>query len=149
VYVQGNTYVQGSTLKIKIPIPKHDWPQNERPIASVIAQHYSSATFISLSFHSHKLKFGDRLKMLFFFFTFTKLCNSGSVCKLLVCHIFSSESCNYLASRTFVDYMKFRSLPCYVFLTKFNCKFLCSKFKCSLVYGNHITFFIYLMCISI
>jgi hypothetical protein len=26
VYVQGNTYVQGSTVKIKTPILKHKWP---------------------------------------------------------------------------------------------------------------------------
>jgi len=73
VYVQGNTYVEGSTVKIKIPIPKQDWPQNECPKASVIAQHYSSATFISLRFHSHKLKFDARLKNVIFLFTFTKL----------------------------------------------------------------------------
>ena len=34
-----------------------DRPQHERPTAYVIAQQYSSATLISLRFHSRKEKF--------------------------------------------------------------------------------------------
>jgi len=33
-------------------------PQYYLPPACVIAQHYSSATFVSLRFHSHEEKFG-------------------------------------------------------------------------------------------
>jgi hypothetical protein len=52
--------VQGSPVKTKIPILKHDWPQHERPIASDIAQ--QSAVFfrdihsITLSFPQGKIR---------------------------------------------------------------------------------------------
>jgi hypothetical protein len=39
---------------------KPDRLQHDRPAACVIAQQYSSVTFISLFFHSHKEKYGER-----------------------------------------------------------------------------------------
>jgi hypothetical protein len=39
-----------------------DRPQYNRPVARVIAQQYSSATFISLHFHYRKEKFVTRFK---------------------------------------------------------------------------------------
>ena len=57
-----------------------DRPQHDRPAACVIAQQYSSATFYSLRFHSHKENFGIRCKnvinsiyLLIFFFNFRNL----------------------------------------------------------------------------
>jgi hypothetical protein len=41
---------------------KPDRPQDDRLAACVIAQQYSSATFVSLCFHYRKGKFGDVLK---------------------------------------------------------------------------------------
>jgi hypothetical protein len=43
---------------------KPDRPQHDRPATFVIAQQYSSATFVSMRFHSRKEKFGVRLKNL-------------------------------------------------------------------------------------
>ena len=43
-------------------MPTQGKPQHDRPTAIVIAQHYSSATFVLLRFHSLKEKFGTRLK---------------------------------------------------------------------------------------
>jgi hypothetical protein len=37
-------------------------PQHDRPAACVIAQHYSSATFVSLKILTSKEKLGERLK---------------------------------------------------------------------------------------
>jgi len=38
---------------------EHDRPQHDRlPVVTVIAQQYSSATFVSLRFHKRKAKFG-------------------------------------------------------------------------------------------
>jgi len=39
-----------------------DWPQLVRPTTSVIAQQYSSTTFVSLHFHSRQEKFGTLFK---------------------------------------------------------------------------------------
>jgi hypothetical protein len=39
-----------------------DWPQLVRSATSVIAQQYSSTTFLSLHFHSHHEKFGTLFK---------------------------------------------------------------------------------------
>jgi hypothetical protein len=39
-----------------------DRPQHDRSAACVIIQQYSSATFVSLGFHSRKGKFGAHLK---------------------------------------------------------------------------------------
>jgi hypothetical protein len=48
--------------------------QHDCHAARVIAQQYSSATFVSLHFHSRKEKFNARLKnLLFYFFYFFKL----------------------------------------------------------------------------
>jgi hypothetical protein len=41
---------------------KPDRPQHDRQVACVIAQHYSSGTFVSLRFHSRKEKLSSRLK---------------------------------------------------------------------------------------
>jgi hypothetical protein len=48
---------------------EYDQPQNDET-ACVIAQQYSSATFVSLSFHSHKEKKNTAriLKMILFYF---------------------------------------------------------------------------------
>jgi hypothetical protein len=43
-----------------------DWPQHDHPALNVIAQQYSSATFVSLRFHSRKTKFGALFKNMFF-----------------------------------------------------------------------------------
>jgi hypothetical protein len=62
---QGNSIeVQGST-----------GPQHDRPVACVIAQQYSPATFISKGFHFRKKKFGALLKNSVFsiFFYFFKI----------------------------------------------------------------------------
>jgi hypothetical protein len=39
-----------------------DQPQHDGPAACVIAQHYSSATLVSLRFHSRKQKYGAPFK---------------------------------------------------------------------------------------
>jgi hypothetical protein len=43
-------------------MPKPDRLQHDRPVACVIAQKYSSATFLSLRFHSGKEKFGSHYR---------------------------------------------------------------------------------------
>jgi hypothetical protein len=53
-----------------------DRPQHDRPAAYVIAQQYSSATFVSLCFHSRKGKIRDVSKMLLFL-SFTFFLNCG------------------------------------------------------------------------
>ena len=40
-----------------------DWPQHDSPAPCVIIQHFSSATFDSSHFHSHKEKFVEFLKV--------------------------------------------------------------------------------------
>jgi hypothetical protein len=45
-----------------------DRPQHDRTTARVIAQQYSSATFVSLRFHSVKEKFGARSRHVTFYF---------------------------------------------------------------------------------
>jgi len=45
-------------------------PQRDRPTTCVIAQQYSSATFVSLRFHSCKDKFDTRFKNVIIFFMF-------------------------------------------------------------------------------
>jgi hypothetical protein len=45
-----------------------DGPQHDCPSTCVIAQQYSSLTFVSLRLISHKEHFGVRLKMLLFHF---------------------------------------------------------------------------------
>jgi hypothetical protein len=66
-------------------------PQNHHLAACVFAQQYSSATFISLRFHSRKEKFSAHFKhiiiSIFYFFEIVslklsdlKLCKSESVC---------------------------------------------------------------------
>jgi hypothetical protein len=47
-----------------------DRPQHDSPTACVIAQQYSSATFVSLLSHSHQKIFGVLSKMLFIFTLF-------------------------------------------------------------------------------
>ena len=61
------TYVNGYVLEapalIGLQHTEFDWPLHEHPAACVIAQQYSSATFVSLRFQSRIHKFGARLKM--------------------------------------------------------------------------------------
>jgi len=55
-----------------------DWLQHDHPTATayVIAQQYSSSTFVSLCFYSHKEKLGACIKgVIVSFFTFFKLRN--------------------------------------------------------------------------
>jgi hypothetical protein len=61
-----------------------DWPQFVRPATSVIAQHYSSTTFVSPHFHSRQEKFGTLLKNVIFSvcFYFLKNCASLKVCNV-------------------------------------------------------------------
>ena len=67
--------------------------QHDRPAACVVARLYSSATFVSFSFHTRKEKSGTRLKILFSTFLLfkhsvclkfrnTKLDKSGSASNL-------------------------------------------------------------------
>jgi hypothetical protein len=54
--------LQGSPTEIQIPtILVPDRAQHDRPAVYVIAQQYSSATFVSLRFHSRLQKFGALL----------------------------------------------------------------------------------------
>jgi hypothetical protein len=53
--------MQGSPVEIKAP-KGPDRLQHNRPTACVIAQQYSSATFVSLPFNSRKKKFVAHLK---------------------------------------------------------------------------------------
>jgi len=49
--------MEGSQNKIQPPnTQEHNRPQHDRPVACVITQQYSSATFFSLCFHSSKEK---------------------------------------------------------------------------------------------
>jgi hypothetical protein len=66
-----------------------DWQQHDCPVACVMAQQYSPATFASLCFQFHKETFGDHFKKCHFKFFFKcislnscnlKLHNLGSVC---------------------------------------------------------------------
>jgi hypothetical protein len=68
-------YVQGSLHPIHIPNTLElNRPQHERPAACVIAQQYSSATFVSLRTHSRKKKNSAYIfKMFLFHFNFLKL----------------------------------------------------------------------------
>jgi hypothetical protein len=53
---------------------KPDRPQHDRSAACVIAQQYSTVTFASLHFHSHKEKFDARLKNVALFFKRLRNC---------------------------------------------------------------------------
>jgi hypothetical protein len=44
---------------------ERDWPQHDRSAACVIAQQYSSSTFVSLCFNSRKEKQGARFGKFF------------------------------------------------------------------------------------
>jgi hypothetical protein len=60
-----NTYhvfTRQSSCKPNSITPEPDRPQHDRYTACVIAQQYSSATFVPLRFHCHKEKFGAHLK---------------------------------------------------------------------------------------
>jgi hypothetical protein len=53
------TYTQGSPVEIKNPHTlKPDLPQHDHTAVCVIAQQYSSTTYIPLPFYSHKESFG-------------------------------------------------------------------------------------------
>jgi len=70
------TYVQGNPVEIETPntVELH-WPQHYRSAVCVIAQHFSSATLVSLRLDSRNEKFGTRVKNAFSFnfFTFVKI----------------------------------------------------------------------------
>jgi hypothetical protein len=56
-------YIEGSPVEIKtLHILKPDRPQHDRTAVRVIAQQYSSATFVPLRFHSRKESFGAPLE---------------------------------------------------------------------------------------
>jgi hypothetical protein len=89
-------YAQGSPVEIQIPALEPD-RLHDHPDACVIAQQYSSATFVSLRFHSRKEKFGALYEnvtisifKLFLNFVSPKMCNfklrkTGSVCASFPC----------------------------------------------------------------
>ena len=61
-------YKQGILVDTKTPnTPETDWSQHGRPAPCVIAQQYSSTTFVSLRYHSGKEKFTTRLKKFHYF----------------------------------------------------------------------------------
>jgi hypothetical protein len=63
VYIYTYTYTAINSVKIQTPTHWYqDQPQHDCPAACVIAQHYSSATFISLRRHSRKENFVTRFK---------------------------------------------------------------------------------------
>jgi len=55
--------VRKSSLNPNSNTMECDRRKHNSPASCVIAQQYSSTTFVSLGFHSHKEKFGVRLKM--------------------------------------------------------------------------------------
>jgi hypothetical protein len=61
-----------------------DWPQLVCSATSVIAQQYSSTTFVSLHFHSHQEKFRTLFKnvILSICFYFLKNCTSLKLCNV-------------------------------------------------------------------
>jgi hypothetical protein len=73
VYYELYVYVQGCPIENQThDTPQPDQPQRDRPTACVIARQYSSSTFASSRFHSHKEKFGAPFKN-FIFFSFLYL----------------------------------------------------------------------------
>jgi hypothetical protein len=64
MYSQRYVYIKVSPDEIQTPANrfKHHPPQHDRPAACVIAQQYSSATFVSLRSHPRREKFGSFLK---------------------------------------------------------------------------------------
>jgi len=67
-------YKMGTSWNPNSNIAAPDRPQYDRPAACVIAQQYSSATFVSLRFHYRKKKFVRFSKILFQCFTSLKRC---------------------------------------------------------------------------
>jgi hypothetical protein len=67
-------YIDGPFVKLGVnPRSKTLEPdrlQHDRPAACVIAQQYSSATFVSLRFHSRREKFGKIRKCYYINFTY-------------------------------------------------------------------------------
>jgi hypothetical protein len=65
---RGQLYMYIQRSPVEIHIPAH-WnlirPQHDRFAASVIAQQYSAATFVSLRFHSRRWKFRHAFKKYF------------------------------------------------------------------------------------
>ena len=70
LYLYIHTYIRESRWNSKSDTLGHDRLQHDRPVACVITQQYSSATFVLLRFDSRAEKFGALLKMLFHFFFF-------------------------------------------------------------------------------
>jgi hypothetical protein len=55
-------YTGKSSLNPNSSTLEPDEPQHDRPVACVIAQQYSFATFVSLRFHSRTVEFGAHFK---------------------------------------------------------------------------------------
>jgi len=68
VYIWSNMFVcrRESSWNPNFWTQDPDWPQHDCPASCVVAQQYSSATFVSLHFHSHKQKFSLHFKMVLF-----------------------------------------------------------------------------------
>jgi hypothetical protein len=73
IYIQIYVYARASSQNSNSSTLELDWLQCHCPGAHVIAQQYSSATFISLQFHSCQEKFGAFQNILFFIFYFLKI----------------------------------------------------------------------------
>jgi hypothetical protein len=68
-------YIQGNSAEIQTTNTLEPyWPQHDGPVDSVIAQQYSSATFIPTQFQSHNEKIGASFKcVIISIFTTSKL----------------------------------------------------------------------------
>ena len=63
--------LQGNPLEIQDSnTAEHNRRQHDSPVACVIVQQYSSATLVSLHFHSRKVKFSARFKYAIIFLRF-------------------------------------------------------------------------------
>jgi hypothetical protein len=64
---------KASSLNANSNTLESDRSRHDCPIACVIAQQYSSATFVSLRIHSRKEKFGARFKIVTILFLFLNI----------------------------------------------------------------------------
>jgi len=76
--IYSQIYVQGTPAEIQAPKHRNPIYRRKRPAACVIAQQCSSATFVSLRFHSSKEKFGARYKNFALLFLCVQLFKSES-----------------------------------------------------------------------
>jgi len=70
-------YIQGNPTEIQIPNTLElYWPQHDGPVDCVIAQQYSSSTFLPPQLHTHNEKIGASFKhVIISLFTTSKLPN--------------------------------------------------------------------------